>query len=112
MEFAITESVSVDGLELVITLSVSNIEYFSSIQDHVLSTMSKEIGETFRFIDAVTIEIESETHNDNFTDIIPGNGVDTYITLMIETLEEDEEYELCATFLKIKERYNSLTNEK
>ena len=113
MNFQLTQSANIEGLEVVITVDTEFTDYFEDLNDFIMhgdtGASALEISD---LKDSVMVTIESEITDKNFSEIIAKQDFNTYVTLMIETLEGDEEYELCNAFLKLKTEYNLLIDEK
>ena len=113
MSFIITESTIVKGLEVTITFDTEFTTIFDSIYDF-MSYENIELNVDIRkdIREFVMVSTESEITGKNFTEVIHESDVISHMDKMLRALEEDEEYEICSLYLKLKNKYNLMINEK
>jgi hypothetical protein len=113
MGFTLKEEVIVEDNTIEIYLENDFSEYFNSTSELYVEDLAETIADDYTDIDnLVMLSIESSDPKNNYSVILDKDYVETMIDGFISTLETQENYEVCNSFLKLKKQYKTLTDEQ
>ena len=116
MNFLLTEEIEIQGKNVVLSLSNEFNSYFDSTIDYVefnrVENLEYLLEVDVDIEDVLIITIYSEITGREKSFATDKNNLNNFVFNFIKTLEDKEDYELCAVFTKVITAYNKLINEE
>lgn len=113
MDFTLEETIQIGDRKVVITMDTEFRKEFSSIQDLLQTLSISAVGYiSDELEDYILVSVETNKKVNDHSVAISKLYMPIYMDNTLRLLEEEEEYEMCSIFLKLKNEFNKLTNEK